>query len=87
MKSIQNKTNTKWFDVLDKNYENIKSIVYSFTKTEDYNQFIKAYEEEDKSKLDLIMNEAWFNAPDRMSTRSIPGFMIMCGLLDGSYEE
>jgi hypothetical protein len=37
-------------------------------------------------RLETILNNAWFNAPDSRSVYSIPGFTEMCNLLDETVE-
>ena len=62
-------------------HDNIKDIVDDYS--EKYrDQWDDAVTNKDVIKLDSIMNNAWFHAPDSRDVYHIPGFTEMCNLLD-----
>jgi hypothetical protein len=95
---IKESNKEKWWEVFNENKNDIRNIILQFRLREnDYGtpsiepytmeQFDESVEKKNMKKLIHIMNDCWFRAPDSRKVYSIPGFNVMCSLLDGSYIE
>lgn len=76
---------TRWWTAFESQQDNIRALVFRYTRGQ-LEFFDKAVKDSRRSLLENIMNDAWFNAPDSRGVYDIPGFTMMCNLLDGSYD-
>lgn len=80
--TISNKD--EWWQAVDKNWDNLKSIIIRFAGQELLKQAEKQRTEKD-SKLSTLFNDVWFRAPDQGWIRDIPGWFVLCDLCSESY--
>lgn len=73
-----------WWIVFEENKDVLRQWVKNYNENE-LNKFDLYSQAKEQSWLMLVLDNTWFNAPDDATTRKIPGFFILCGLLDGTY--
>ena len=81
-------TKKQWWWLLSKHLSDIRHIPLRFSYVFDgpkacekfLGEFDRAIDSEDGHAVCRVLNEIWAMAPDRESTRSIPGWNVLCDL-------
>ncbi len=79
--------NDIWWNVFNENRHNIENIISMYCQKGKLEDFEKAINSRNVSKMMNMMNDAWYHAPDHREVYNIPGFSKMCNLLDGTFDE
>lgn len=69
----------KSWNRLKTNLTAIREIVEKFAPSQ-VKDFDTALKNKDRRKMLRLLNDAWWNAPDRPEIHSIPGWDILCDL-------
>lgn len=68
-----------WWKLIRENWTNLTEIVAEFCPSL-LSEMIEVEEKEDYERMNYILNEAWWCAPDDPRIRRIPGWGVLCDL-------
>ncbi len=96
------KSQSEWWNALDKNWEEIKTIIYHFLPVNEKRNFhneddsltmaevIEQLKQNKQAEVAIYLNETWAVAPDNPEIHEFPKWLTLCELCSEShylYEE
>ena len=73
------KNKEEWWAILNEHWQNIHTIIERFVD-EDKLLNLEELRQNEDPKLDNILQEAWWNAPDNKTIFKLPSWLVLCDL-------